>query len=349
MQDDRFLPPEQPPGVKPVRHVSVWRYIVAGVLVVGFVAAAIFVPIPMFFLYQPGPVTDLEDLVRASDAKTYSSEGSLFMTTVGVDDSVTLVNLIVAWVDPEQDVVLRDEVTGGQPLQEFKAQQRAQMQESQDSAKQVALSELGFDRPMGDGAEVVRTIEDAPADGVLLPNDVIVEIDGVAVQTTCDIGAVIGEREIDDRISITYERDSRIRTSSVRLADNPYGEGAFLGIEMRTLAFSFEPGVDVDFETGRIAGPSAGLMLALALYDQLTPEDLTTGLEIAGTGTLDCDGEVGPIGGIRQKVAGARAKGAEIFLAPLGNFDEARAVADGIEVVPVGTFAQALEYLTGRG
>jgi PDZ domain-containing protein len=114
---------------------------------------------------------------------------------------------------------------------------------------------------------------------------------------------------------------------------------------LRTLHFKFDPGVKVDFKTGRIAGPSAGLMLSLALYDLLTPEDLTAGHEIAGTGTLECGGGVGPIGGIQQKVAGAKAQGAEIFLAPLANVDEARVVADGIEIVPIGTFRDAIEYL----
>jgi PDZ domain-containing protein len=116
---------------------------------------------------------------------------------------------------------------------------------------------------------------------------------------------------------------------------------------MKTVDFSFEPGIDVDFETGRIAGPSAGLMLSLALYDQLTPKDLTSGRQIAGTGTLGCDGDVGPIGGIRQKVAAARAEGAEIFLTPEGNVEEARSIGDGIEIVPVATFAEALGYLSG--
>jgi PDZ domain-containing protein len=176
---------------------------------------------------------------------------------------------------------------------------------------------------------------------------VIVAIDGDAIQTTCDVGAVLGEKEVGDRVAISFERDGTRRRTDFTLAQNPLGPGPFLGVEMRTVDFSFEPGVDVDFETGRIAGPSAGLMLSLALYDQLTPDDLTGGRQIAGTGTLECDGEVGSIGGIRQKVAAARAQGAEIFLAPEGNVAEAREVADGIEIVPITTFAEALGYLTG--
>jgi PDZ domain-containing protein len=346
MQDERFAPPE-PPGVVPVKALPIWRYVVIAILLVGLAGAAIFIPIPVVFLYVPGPIRDAEDLVHASDATTYSSEGSLYMTTVSVDTSVTFMEVVFAWFDPEQDVVMREQVTGGQSLQELRVAQRAEMRASQNSATQVALGQLGIDRPTGRGAEIVRAIQGSPAHEVLRPNDVIIEIDGDPVQTTCDVGSRLGEKEAGDRIAITFDRAGSRREAEVTLAQSPFGPGAFLGVEMKTVDFSFEPGIDVDFETGRIAGPSAGLMLSLALYDQLTPEDLTSGRQIAGTGTLGCDGDVGPIGGIRQKVAAARAEGAEIFLAPEGNVEEARSIGDGIEIVPVATFAQALGYLSG--
>jgi PDZ domain-containing protein len=243
-------------------------------------------------------------------------------------------------------VVLREEVTQGQSLRDLRESQRIQMQASQNSAKQVALGELGLDRPTGKGAEVVNTIADSPAEDVLRPEDVIVGIDDSRIETTCDVGAVLNEKDVGERVTVRYERAGSQRQAEISLAPNPFEPGAFLGVEMRTVDFSFNPGVDVDFETGRIAGPSAGLMLALALYDQLTPEDLTAGHEIAGTGTLDCDGEVGGIGGIRQKVAAARAKGAEIFLTPRLNVEEARQIGDGIEIVSISTFGEALSYLS---
>jgi PDZ domain-containing protein len=116
---------------------------------------------------------------------------------------------------------------------------------------------------------------------------------------------------------------------------------------MESVNYRFDPGFKIEFETGEIAGPSAGLMFSLALYDRLTPDDLTAGRKIAGTGTIECDGGVGPIGGIEQKVAGAQARGAEIFLAPQANSASAQAVADDIEVVPISTFGDAITYLEG--
>lgn len=347
LENEQWAQPD-PPGARPVRALPVLRYIVVAVLVVGLAAAAIFVPIPVIFLYLPGPVRDVERLVQASEAKTYSSEGTLLMTTVSVDTRVTFVELVIAWLRPAQEVVMREQVTGGKSLEDLRDEQAEQMRISQNSAKQVALGELGYGRPTGKGARVISTIVDSPAAEGLREGDVIVAIDGQTVATTCDVGAAIDSHEIGDTITITYERDGRRRTFRTELTQVPeYGPGPFLGVHMDTIDFSFEPGVEVSFDTGRIAGPSAGLMLALALYDQLTPEDLTAGHQIAGTGTLECDGEVAAIGGIQQKVAGAEAKGAEFFLAPVANVDEAREVANGIEIVPIARFSDALEYLSG--
>ena len=173
---------------------------------------------------------------------------------------------------------------------------------------------------------------------------------GSRSRPTCEVGAVIGTHDTGEKVEVTVTRDGRERTFEIEVERNPLdGSPAFIGVQMETIDFSFEPGVRIDFKTGEIAGPSAGLMLALALYDRLTPEDLTDGRQIAGTGTLECDGGVGPIGGIQQKVAGAEKAGAEIFLAPLSNVEEARGAAGDIEIVPISTFSDAIEYLGGLG
>ena len=345
MQDPEFSPPEHP-DARPVKGIPVWRWIAISILMAALAAAAIFVPIPVVYLYLPGPVRDVEELVEISESETYSSEGSFYMTTVSVDTEVSFVEIVIAAVSPNQRVVMRDDVTGGQPLEQLRSQQQAEMQESQANARQVALSELGLDSPTGAGAEVITTITGAPADGVLLPEDVIVEIDGGEVDTTCDVGEAIDRHDTGDEITVVVKRSGKLRSFDLALVENPIdGSPGFIGVQMRTVDFAFDPGVKVDFKTGQIAGPSAGLMLSLALYDLLTPEDLTAGHEIAGTGTLECDGGIGPIGGIQQKVAGAKARGAEIFFAPLANAEEASAVADGIEIVPVANFDDAVEYL----
>ena len=118
---------------------------------------------------------------------------------------------------------------------------------------------------------------------------------------------------------------------------------------MSNINYSFEPGVDIEIDTGQIAGPSAGLMMTLAIYDRLTSSDLTRGRKVAGTGEIAPCGGVGSIGGIEQKVAGAEREGADIFLAPAANFAAAQRAARSVEVIPISSFSDAIERLGARG
>jgi len=337
-----------PAGVRPVRGSPLRRLIIflAFVLIVTVMSFA--VPIPIFYAYLPGPVRDVEKLIEVEGARTYSSEGSLLMTTVSVDTEVTLVDLISSAFDDTRSIVPRDAVTGGQSLDDLRKQQAEEMRDSKVEAEAVALSAVGLAAPTGDGVRVIETVPKSPAAGELKAGDVIVRVDGEKARTTCDVGRLLDLRKAGETISITIVRDGDRKVLSLTTGPAPGEERrAFLGIVMEDIDFSFESPVTVDFLTGEIAGPSAGLMFALTLYDRLTPDDLTGGHEIAGTGTIGCDGGVGAIGGIEQKVAAAERRGAEVFLAPAGNAAAARSVAGDIQVVSVGTFRDALEYLEG--
>jgi Lon-like protease len=334
-----------PAEPRPTRGPGGLRSFAAALALAGLVAAAFFVPLPMFFGFLPGPVRDVEDLVDVQGTTTYSSEGSLYLTTVSLDPKVTMVDWIAAAVDPTKTIVPRDEVTGGQSLSESQRLQEREMDQSKSDAEVVALGALNLASPTGEGAQVESVR--GPASGILRRGDVIVEVGGTRTETLCDVSREIGARHPGDRVDVTVERDGSLRTLTVTTGTHPQIPGrAYLGIAMAS-DYAFNPSFDVDFKTGEIAGPSAGLMFSLALYDRLTPDDLTNGKEIAGTGTITCDGTVGPIGGIEQKVAGAEREGAEIFLAPAANAEDARSAADEIAVVPVETFDDALSYLEG--
>ena len=335
-----------PPDARPVKGVNLWNYLIGVLIGIALLAAAFYVPIPWFYAYLPGPIRDIEDLVRVSGTRSYSSEGSLYLTTVSVDTQVTSVDLVASMFDPQTSIVRKEAITGGRSLQRLKREQRQQMRESKQHAREVALSALGLGKPVGDGAEVVRTVPRSPAARVLRPGDLIVAIDGRRVQTTCDVGAAIDRHEIGEQVEVVVRRRGRrrvFRLETVRHPEDP--RAAYIGVAMEEVNYRFNPGVDVRFRTGQIAGPSAGLMFTLALYDRLTPDDLTAGRRIAGTGTIACDGGVGPIGGIEQKIASAEREGAEIFLTPRLNVPNARAVADELEIVAVSTFDDAVEYL----
>jgi Lon-like protease len=347
MHEDRWDVPT-PPGVRPVRGSPLRRLVILLVTVVIVTFISFAVPIPMFYAYLPGPVRDVEKLIEVKGARTYSSEGSLLMTTVSVDTEVTVVDLISSAFDDTRSIVPRDAVTGGQSLDDLRRRQAEEMRDSKVEAEAVALSAIGLAAPTGEGVRVIDTVPRSPAAGEFEPGDVIVRIDGEKAQTTCDVGLLIDRRDAGDTIDITVVRDGGRKTLSLTTGPAPEDESrAFLGIVMEDIDFSFESPVTVDFPTGEIAGPSAGLMFALTLYDRLTPDDLTGGRRIAGTGTIACDGGVGAIGGVEQKVAAAERRGAEVFLAPAGNAVAARTVAGDIKVISVGTFRDALEYLEG--
>lgn len=330
-----------PPPVAPVVDRSPWRLVVAMAIAAALVVGAFMVPIPVFFLYVPGPVRDVEKLVHVEDAKTYSSEGQLFLTTVNIQPSVTFVDLVKAGLDPHMDVVMKEDVTQGLTLREVREQAKVDMRESKQAARQTAFAALGL--RAGEGARIIETVPDSPAAAVLMKGDRVVGVDGRDMTTACDVQQAIGERRPGDTVRMTVLRDGDRRTIPIETAEHPAQPGsAFVGISMTDV---LGDSVAVEFETGEIGGPSAGLMFSLALYDQLTPEDLTGGRKIAGTGAIYCGGLVGPIGGIEEKVAGAEQEGAEIFLAPELNYDAAVDAAGDLEVVSIATFDDAVEYL----
>jgi PDZ domain-containing protein len=343
LRTDQSEREDVPPG--PPKRARGWRLVLAVAAVVAVVVGAFTVPIPIIFGYLPGPVENVEELVAVRGATTYSSEGRLYLTTVSVDPQVTLVEWIAMAVDPTKAVVSREEVTGGQSLDDLQRQQEQQMTDSQRDAEVVAISALGLADARGDGALVEGTVADQPADGVLHEGDVIVSVNEEDTATLCHVGREIGEQDPGDEITVQVLRDDRRVSLTLTAAENPTIPGrAYLGVAMKP-QYEFDPGLEVDFKTRDIAGPSAGLMFALGLYDKLTPEDLTDGRQIAGTGVIGCDGSVQPIGGIEQKIAGAERRGADIFLTPKANAEAARTAADDVQIVPIETFDEAVTYL----
>jgi len=347
MLEPQWGTPESPDAT-PVKGGSGIKLLILAAVMVMLVGAAFVAPIPVFYAYLPGPVRDVERLVEVRDTRTYSSEGRLLLTTVSVDPQVTLSEVVQSAFDDSIAIVMKEDVTGGQSLDDLIEAQKEEMSQSKQAAQEVALAALGLGEPTGDGARVVQTIAELPASGVLEEGDVIVGVEGQSVETTCDVGREIGAYKPGEDLTIRVRRGGQIETLQVGTVENPDDpDSAIIGVFMEDVNRRFEPGLEVGFDTGKIGGPSGGLMMTLALYDQLTPEDITGGRSVAGTGTIACDGGVGPIGGIEQKVAGAEEAGAEIFLAPSDNVAAAQAVAKDIEVIEISSFDEAIRYLEG--
>lgn len=221
------------------------------------------------------------------------------------------------------------------------------MRESQLFAKYVGLQEMGYHtRISGQGAEIVEIMETSKAKGILKSGDIITAIDGQKVQLSTEAVALIQKHRVGETVNLVIEREKKpldVKVQTVELKDNP--KKASIGIYIMTYERQYSFPLNVDIATSNIIGPSAGTMFTLEIINQLDPEDLTKGYKIAGTGTIDMDGIVGPIDGVEQKVIASERQGAEYFLAPEENYKDAQKAARTIKVIKMHTVDDALKFL----
>lgn len=320
-------------------------------LVVGLWLLALREPLP-YVTYAPGLTVDVlgtvgedgREIIEVSGAETYPTDGELRLTTVLVTEpqaELNLFQLLGAWVDPDAAVYPYDTVYEQDDTDEGQDAEGAfQMASSQDAAVAVALTELGYDP---DPRPVVQQVEPgSPAEGRLRADDLLLSVNGRQVSTPEEAADAVAGTAPDAPVEFVVLRGEEERTVSVVRREID-GEPR-VGIQMRP---SYRFPVEVELAVNpNIGGPSAGLMFSLAVYDTLTEGSLTDGEVVAGTGTVAPDGQVGPIGGIDQKIAGAREDGAELFLVPADNCDDAAESPQGdMELVRVATMSEAVEAL----
>jgi len=295
-----------------------------------------------YYALGPGPVRAVQPLIRFEGPERYESGGSFVLTSVRFS-RLTPFGVVAAWLDPDRDVVHRSSIfpPGETPEQE-RERAISQMDQSKIDAAHVVLRDLtDYPREHGDGVLVESIVDGCSADGELFPGDLIHTVDGTEVDTVRQARRAIEAAPSGSELTFEVTVDGEPET--VRLIREPCGgsEDPLVGVSLVN-SFPFE----IRIASGRIGGPSAGLVWALGLYDLLTPGDLTGGRTIAGTGALLLDGSVRPIGGLDEKAVAAAAAGAEVLLVPEDNLEEARALSrDGLEVVPVASFEDALTYL----
>jgi PDZ domain-containing protein len=219
--------------------------------------------------------------------------------------------------------------------------------ESKKVAALVALQAAGYEAHIsGQGATVHATISGAPADGVLTPGDTIVEVDGQPIQTAIDAIEAIRRHRVGDQVRLTVLRNGERREVSVgTIASSEEPGRPAVGAAIATEAFDVSLPFAVEIKTEDVGGGSAGLMFALGILDAVTEGVLTRGHIVAGTGTIASDGSVGPIGGAGLKVVAAENAGADTFLVPREDYEEARGRARSTNVVAVTRFADAVRYL----
>lgn len=321
--------------------------------------AGVFFRVP-YAEMSPGPTVntlgsaDGEPVLQISGRTTYPTTGHLNMTTVrvtGADYRMNLFEAVYGWLTHDNVVVPHETLYPDGKTEEQSTQENAEeFSQSQESAKVAALSEL--DIPVASRVVVAAVVKGAPAEDVLHAGDVIRAVDGTEVEEPGDVADLVVEREPGEKVVFTIVpadeaeaaekagREPRKTEQVTVTTEAAEDDGrAVVGIQAGTdHTFPFT----IDIHLADVGGPSAGLMFALGIVDKLTPGDLTGGEFVAGTGTIDEAGEVGPIGGIEMKLVGARNAGAEYFLTPSANCATAASdTPEGLTLVKVDTIEDA--------
>lgn len=311
-----------------------------------------------FVIQRPGPVfntlgsaVDAEGndlpLITVGDARTFPTAGALDLLTVQVvgnrERTPSWFEVALAWLDPTRAVVPLDSVfPSGQTDEERDAENSALMIDSQKEATAAALSALGHD--VGAYLRVFSVAEGSAAEGILRTGDEIVAVDDDAVADVVDVRHAVNAAE-GAEVTVTVLRGGQEQVLPVTPTPTEIeGDSIYLlGVALTT---DYDFPIDVKIQLDNVGGPSAGMMFALGIIDELTAGYLNGGETVAGTGTISGTGLVGPIGGIRQKMWGALDAGAEWFLAPVANCGEvAGYVPEGLTVFAVETLDDALAAL----
>jgi Lon-like protease len=316
------------------------------VLLVLFGVLGTTVPVP-YVAQVPGPVyntlggIDGDQIIEVDGRAPNDVSGQLDLTTVGVSrGGLSLGQAILGWFDDEVSVVPEESVYPPDRSEEETRQANIEaFLSSEQAAETVALGHLGYPVKV-----VVKGLaEDSPSQGALEEGDALEAIDGRPTPDTDALDAVLTSIPGGSAITVSYTRLGQPGSAVIVTDDAESRKGSLLGI---TILEQPSAPFDVDIQVEDVGGPSAGLMLTLGILDLVGDEDLTRGAVVAGTGTIDRDGKVGPIGGIALKMVAAADNDAELFLVPAGNCAEAVAVADpGFPLARVATLDDALEAL----
>ena len=357
MSLSELLAAERPPRDRPeASEGSAWpSYLGFGLLIASVVGTVLFATAPSpYVVERPGPVFDTLGVVETSDGDsvplieipdetTYPTSGQLDLLTVYVDgsreDPLPWLEVAQAWFNPSRTVLPIDAVyPDGQTEQESDEESAAAMDTSQQDAVAAALGELGI--PFDSVLTVAEVIEDTPSDGVLEAGDEILTAAGQPVSDVDGLRAILQDAGVGTDVELAIRRGADELTLTVAPIASESDGSAVIGV-FASSVYDFP--IDVRIQLENVGGPSAGMMFALGIYDKLTPGELTDGEHIAGTGTIGGTGQVGAIGGVVQKMYGARDAGAEWFLAPESNCSEVVGhVPAGLEVFSVADLDDAI-------
>jgi len=340
------------PKIKIVKNLNVKqkKLLLIGLAFFIVIGSMTFVKTDYYFM-SPGPPYQWD--IEYGNIENYEFDGNLFQLTVRRDEANAL---IYAWsyLDNSVDLYPREVILPkGVTPEELSQISIQNMKTSENVAIAVALTYIGYDiGSKGDGVSVVGILDDSPVKDKLLKGDVLNSINGEEISSATEFIATLRRYQIGDFVTIGLERDFDGETKNIevetKLIEHIEYEGEpMVGFLATTINERFDFPFEVDIKTGNVGGPSAGLMMALNVYNNLIPEDITNSLVVAGTGTIEIDGSVGPVGGIKQKVIAAKRAGAKLILVPTANFEEAIPMAsESTAIVAIDSFEEALKVIS---
>lgn len=314
------------------------------ILILGAVGSAVTVP---FVALGPGPTFNTlgdvggKPVVEVQGAPLDPTTGHLNMTTVSVRDGLNIFEAFGLWLSGQHGLVPRAEVyPPGVSRDEVDKSNKQDFKDSEDNAELAALHYL----KMPTVVKLRSVSDDGPAKGVLHAGDELISLDGKPITTVTDLLTAASSTKPGSTVPVVIRRDGVEQTVEVTVGARPNdAEKGYLGV---TPTEAPTGPLQVEFNLSEVGGPSAGLMFTLALIDKLTPGELSGGKFVAGTGTIDPDGKVGPIGGIQYKMMAAKDAGAQTFLVPAANCNEAKQrTPDGLRLVKVETLTSAVDSL----
>jgi len=319
---------------------------VAGAVALGVAIVVLLTSSSNEYLLVPDKAHPLADIVRVPGAKPSDMRGGIYYVDL-LERKASFLERMFPSLREGATVVQHDELTppGVTDRQRLEAD-RLDMHLSQQVASAVALRALGYDvRIRENGVRVALVYAQTHAAGKLRPDDVIVAADHKPVRSTLDLHEIIAHHKVGDVVPVTFIRDGTRRTVDITTSADPFDDTrAVIGFQPQP-ALNVHVPFQIKFDLGDVGGPSAGLAFALQILEE-RGRDVDHGYKVAATGVIAPDGSIGPIGGVKQKVIGARQAHVDVFLLPAGdNYREARKYAHGLRIVPVKTFQQALRAL----
>ena len=329
------------------RLITPWRLGAVALVVLGLLAGVLMLaPSSDTYIFLPSEAHPVDPVVTVQGGRSQRDGGGIYF----VDVLVRRATWMERWVPSIRDGATLVPAHALNPTGVSDASRRQgnlrEMTRSQSIAAAVALRHLGYDvEAEPTGALVEGVFPDTPAAGEIEPTDVIVTVDGTRVRTPTDLRRLVSGRPPGSRVRLGVRRGDRLLQIVVTSAPDPRdARRSIIGVSAGQQA-NIELPIDVRIDAGDVGGPSAGLPFALDILEELGT-DVDRGRKVAATGEIDLEGDVAPVGGLKQKTIGARRSGVDVFLVPAGeNAAEARRHAGDLRVIPVRNFQQALRAL----